>query len=98
MTIVALVAVGLGGATNVLALFLAASGGTDVAPVVAGGGTAVMATALAYVVRQLLSGALVARSTLDTERKLTDLVKQGLAREVELAKLTRAANQRRRSG
>lgn len=75
----------LGGVANVVALVVAGTGGgTDIAPVVAGGGTAVMATALAYVVRQLLSGNLVARSTVDTEKELQKLQAEGAARERQM--------------
>lgn len=89
MIVVAIVAAAAGGLANLGAVLLVTGGGggTDVAPLVAGGGTAVMATALGYVVRQLLSGNLVARSTAEIEKRLSDLVDKGEKREERMLRL-----------
>lgn len=89
--VLALAGAVVGGVANVVAIVLAAGGGgTDVAPVVAGGGTAIMATALAYVVRQLLAGNLVARSTVDTEKTLLQLIDEGAVREKQMLAVLRS--------
>lgn len=52
----------------------AAPGGTDIGPIIGGLGNGVAVAALAYVVRSVLSGNLVARSSASVEARLLDLV------------------------
>lgn len=70
----ALLAVAAGVTTSTVAWIVAAGTGTDYGPIIGGIGNGVAVGALAYVVRSVLSGNLVARSSANVEARLFDLV------------------------
>lgn len=68
-------------ASLVAAIVAAGNTGTDLTPYVGGAGSGIAVIGLIYVLRALLSGALVARPVAEVEAKLFGLVADSQARE-----------------